>query len=241
MWSWPLTLELLDLSSNNVTEVPRLPTTWKAVSFRDNPQISFGKDVVKKATEHFVSLDLRNATFAHPSDTSSSKSLRAVFFKVGSSRPIDHYWVSAMLAWIMSHCFSLQLKRVRARPPGIRCMSYVLSPLSNIAQGSHRSVREQRDKAESCENSYQSAAWLRMLLGKTVSPQVKICRKTVTSFMHFRVRSFSFILWNLKLEGHHEQGRNVIQTRSPNNVLTCCLSTFLHWQKKCHFEAECIR
>ena len=68
MWAWPLTLELLDLSSNNVTEVPRLPTTWKAVSFRGNPQISFGEDVVKKATEHFVSLDLRNATFAHPSE-----------------------------------------------------------------------------------------------------------------------------------------------------------------------------
>ena len=79
---WPLSqvLQLLDLSSNNVTEVPRLPTTWKAVSFRGDPQISFGEDVVKKATEHFLSLDLRNATFAHPSDTRSSKSLSAVFF-----------------------------------------------------------------------------------------------------------------------------------------------------------------
>ena len=95
---------------------------------------------------------------------------------------------------IFCHILSLQLKRVRARPDGIRCMSYELSPLSNIVQGSHRSVRQQRDKAESCENSHQSAAWLRMLLGKTVSPQLKICRKTVTSFMQFRVSSSSFIL-----------------------------------------------
>ena len=98
---WPLSkvLELLDLSSNNVTKVQALPHNCLQVIFRDNPQISFEEDVVKKAVHHFVSLDLRNATFAHPSDTSSSKSLRAVFFKVGdSSRPIDHYWVSAMLA-----------------------------------------------------------------------------------------------------------------------------------------------
>ena len=86
---WPLSkvLQLLDLSSNNVSKVEVLPGNCRAVSFRDNPQISFEEDVVKKATEHFVSLDLRNATFAHPSDTSSSKSLRTVF-KAGSSRPL---------------------------------------------------------------------------------------------------------------------------------------------------------
>ena len=93
MWSWPLTLELLDLSSNNVTEVPRLPTTWKAVSFRGNPQISFGKDAVKKATEHFVSLDLRKATFAHPSDTRSREDLSTVF-KCFQSRCVEADWCS---------------------------------------------------------------------------------------------------------------------------------------------------
>ena len=100
---------------------------------------------------------------------------------------------------IFCHILSLQMKRVRARPHGIRCVSYVLSPYHTF-QGSHTSVRQQRDKAESCENSHQWAAWLRMLLGKMVSPQLKICRKTVTSFMQFRVSSSSFILWNLKLE-----------------------------------------
>ena len=87
--SWPLSqvLQLLDLSSNNVTKVEALPKNCRAVSFRDNPQISFGKGVVKKATDHFVSLDLRNASFAHPSDARSSKDFSTVF-KVGVSRPI---------------------------------------------------------------------------------------------------------------------------------------------------------
>eukprot|EP00434_Breviolum_minutum_P016162 symbB.v1.2.014241.t1/scaffold1038.1/size142643/1 len=70
IYDWPLSkvLQLLDLSSNNVTKVEAMPRNCRAVGFRDNPQISFGEDVVKKATEHFVSLDLRNATFAHPSE-----------------------------------------------------------------------------------------------------------------------------------------------------------------------------
>ena len=93
MWAWLLTPELLDLSSNNVTEVTRLPRTWKAVSFRGNPQISFGEDVVKKATEHFVSLDLRNATFAHPSDTRSREDLSTVF-KCFQSRCVEADWCS---------------------------------------------------------------------------------------------------------------------------------------------------
>jgi len=93
MWACPLTLELLDLSSNNVTKVPELPHNWKAVSFRGNPQISFGEDVVKKATEHFVSLDLRNATFAHPSDTRSREDLSTVF-KCFQSRCVEADWCS---------------------------------------------------------------------------------------------------------------------------------------------------
>ena len=80
---WPLSqvLQLLDLSSNNVTKVEGLPGNCRAVSFRGNPQISFGEDVVKKATEHFVSLDLRNATFTHPTETRSSKNLSTFFSK----------------------------------------------------------------------------------------------------------------------------------------------------------------
>ena len=74
---------------------------------------------------------------------------------------------------------------------------------------------------------------------------IEICRKTVTSFMQFRVRSFFFHTLKSEtgtiLQGHHEHGRNVIQTRSPNNVLTCCFSTFVHWPKMCHFEADCLR
>ena len=86
---WPLSkvLQLLDLSSNNVSKVEALPHNCRQVIFRDNPQISFGEDVVKKAAHHFVSLDLRNATFAHPSDARSSKNL-SIVFKVGASRPI---------------------------------------------------------------------------------------------------------------------------------------------------------
>ena len=89
MSNWPLSqvLQLLDLSSNNVTKVEALPHNCRAVSFGDNPQISFEEDVLKKATEHFVSLDLRNATFAHTSDARSSKNL-SIVFKVGASRPI---------------------------------------------------------------------------------------------------------------------------------------------------------
>ena len=83
MYNWPLSkvLQLLDLSSNNVTKVEALPENCWSVSFRDNPQISFGKDVVKKATDHFVSLDLRNTSFAHPSDARSSKDFSTVFSK----------------------------------------------------------------------------------------------------------------------------------------------------------------
>ena len=82
MSNWPLSqvLQLLDLSSNNVTKVEALPGNCRAVSFRDNAQISFGEDVVKQATDHFVSLDLRNATFAHPSDTRSREDSSPVFF-----------------------------------------------------------------------------------------------------------------------------------------------------------------
>ena len=72
---WPLNnvLQLLDLSSNNVSKVEAIPRNCRAVSFRGNPQISFKEGLVKKATDDFVSLDLRNATFAHPSDARSSK------------------------------------------------------------------------------------------------------------------------------------------------------------------------
>ena len=136
--TWPLSqvLQLLDLSSNNVTKVEALPHNCRAVSFRDSPQISFGKDVVKKATDHFVSLDLRNASFAHPSDARSSKDLSNVF-KVGASRPIvcgQSFWP---LICFSNACinyvkwFSSQLKRVQARPDGILCMSYELSPRSH--------------------------------------------------------------------------------------------------------------
>jgi len=59
-------LQLLDLSSNNVTKVFDLPGNCRAVMFRENPSISFKEDVVKMATQKFVSVDLRNATFADP-------------------------------------------------------------------------------------------------------------------------------------------------------------------------------
>ena len=94
--TWPLgkVLQLLDLSSNHVTKVEALPPNCRAVSFRGNPQISFNQDVVKKATDHFVSLDLRNASFAHPSDTRSGKNLSNVF-KVGASGPII-FWTTTV-------------------------------------------------------------------------------------------------------------------------------------------------
>ena len=64
-----IALQLLDLSSNNVTKVEAIPGNCRAVMFRENPSISFAEDVVKKATQQFVSVDLRNATFADPRDT----------------------------------------------------------------------------------------------------------------------------------------------------------------------------
>ena len=51
---------------------------------------------------------------------------------------------------------------------------YVLSPVTlSKTRGSRTPFRQQRDNAESCENRHQWAAWLRMLLGKAVSPQLK--------------------------------------------------------------------
>ena len=68
-------LQLLDLSSNNVTKVEALPANARHVMFRENPSISFKEDVVKKATQEFVSVDLRNATFADPRDTELASDL----------------------------------------------------------------------------------------------------------------------------------------------------------------------
>ena len=71
MRAFPLgrVLQLLDLSSNNITKVEALPHNCRIVIFRENPSISFKEDVVKKATQDFVSVDLRHATFADPRDT----------------------------------------------------------------------------------------------------------------------------------------------------------------------------
>ena len=70
-FEWPLdqALQLLDLLSNNVTYVEALPQNLRHVTLRENPSISFGKTVLKKAAQDFVAVDLRNATFADPRDT----------------------------------------------------------------------------------------------------------------------------------------------------------------------------
>jgi len=62
-------VRLLDFSSNNVSRVASLPENAHHVMFRENPSISFGRNVVKFAAQNFVTVDLRNATFADPSDT----------------------------------------------------------------------------------------------------------------------------------------------------------------------------
>ena len=77
MRAFPLgrVLQLLDLSSNNVTKVEALPRNVRHLMLRENPSISFEEDVVKMATQEFVSVDLRNATFADPRDTKLTSDL----------------------------------------------------------------------------------------------------------------------------------------------------------------------
>ena len=77
MRAFPLgrVLQLLDLSSNNVTKVEALPRNVRHLMLRENPSISFAEDVVKMATQEFVSVDLRNATFADPRDTKLTSDL----------------------------------------------------------------------------------------------------------------------------------------------------------------------
>ena len=70
MNQWPLSqaLSVLDLASNNVTEVAKLPGTCRTLVLSGNPHVSFGPGVLEKAIKDIVFVDLRNATFANPSD-----------------------------------------------------------------------------------------------------------------------------------------------------------------------------
>ena len=67
---WPLTqaLSVLDLGSNNVTEVAELPDSCRTLVLTGNPHVSFGAGVMEKAIKDIVFIDLRNATFANLSD-----------------------------------------------------------------------------------------------------------------------------------------------------------------------------
>ena len=61
-------LSVLDLASNNVTEVAKLPGSCRTLVLTGNPEVSFGAGVLEKAIKDIVFVDLRNATFANPSD-----------------------------------------------------------------------------------------------------------------------------------------------------------------------------
>ena len=67
---WPLSqaLSVLDLGSNNVTEVAKLPGSCRTLVLTGNPDVSFGAGAVEKAIKDVVFIDLRNATFGNPSD-----------------------------------------------------------------------------------------------------------------------------------------------------------------------------
>ena len=67
---WPLSqaLSVLDLGSNNVTKVAKLPGSCRTLVLSGNPHVSFGAGVVEKAIKDIVFIDLRNATFANLSD-----------------------------------------------------------------------------------------------------------------------------------------------------------------------------
>ena len=70
IYEWPLSqaLSILDLASNNVTEVAKLPGSCRTLVLTGNPHVSFGAGVLEKAIKDIVFVDLRNATFANPSD-----------------------------------------------------------------------------------------------------------------------------------------------------------------------------
>ena len=70
MRRWPLSkaLSVLDFANNNVTAVADLPGSCRTLVLTGNPHVSFGAGVVEKAIKEMVFIDLRNATFASPSD-----------------------------------------------------------------------------------------------------------------------------------------------------------------------------
>ena len=61
-------LRVLDLGSNNVTYVAKLPRSCRTLVLTGNPDVSFGAGLMEKAIKEMVFIDLRNATFGNPSD-----------------------------------------------------------------------------------------------------------------------------------------------------------------------------
>ena len=61
-------LSVLDFARNNVTDVVLLPGSCRTLVLTGNPHVSFGPGVLEKAIQDIVFIDLRNATFANPSD-----------------------------------------------------------------------------------------------------------------------------------------------------------------------------
>eukprot|EP00434_Breviolum_minutum_P028224 symbB.v1.2.024968.t2/scaffold2399.1/size80101/4 len=67
---WPLSqaVSVLDLGSNNVTDVAKLPGSCRTLVLSGNPHVSFGAIVMQKAIKDIVFIDLRNATFGNLSE-----------------------------------------------------------------------------------------------------------------------------------------------------------------------------
>ena len=99
MDQWPLSqaLSVLDLGSNNVTDVAKLPGSCRTLVLTGNPGVSFGAGVMEKAIKDIVFIDLRNATFANLSDA---------LLLIGQLAVITHVPLSIVVAAVTSYAES---------------------------------------------------------------------------------------------------------------------------------------
>ena len=97
---WPLSqaLSVLDFARNNVTDVAELPGSCRTFVLTGNPGVSFGAGVVEKAIKEMVFIDLRNATFAKPSDA---------LLKIGRLAAVRHVLRSIVVPAVTSYAESI--------------------------------------------------------------------------------------------------------------------------------------
>ena len=107
--AWPLSqaLSVLDLASNNVTEVSKLPGSCRTLVLAGNPHVSFGPGVLEKAIRDIVFVNLRNATFANLSDP---------LLLIGQLAVITHVLRSIVVAVVTSCAESISRSHTFIRP-----------------------------------------------------------------------------------------------------------------------------